>query len=227
MTQEKRDCNREFMNPTPPQGVKCGRSQGLSANTHFSRADPTGLFHRGLFFYTRAAVPHESRRMSKTQKELFEFLADLDIEVSTVTHPPLFTVADSQALRGEIPGGHTKNLFLKDKKGNFFLLTVGEEAAVDLKQIHHRIGAASRVSFGSPEALMKVLGVAPGAVTAFGLINDTESVVKFVIDSALMEHETINGHPLTNDATTSIAAADLVRFARATGHEPTILKVSA
>jgi Ala-tRNA(Pro) deacylase len=165
--------------------------------------------------------------MSKTQKELFEFLADLDIAVSTVTHPPLFTVADSQALRGAIPGGHTKNLFLKDKKGNFFLLTVGEEATVDLKQIHHLIGAASRVSFGSPEALMQLLGVAPGAVTAFGLINDTEPAVKFVIDSALMDHETINAHPLTNDATTSIAAADLVRFARATGHEPTILKVSA
>ncbi len=164
--------------------------------------------------------------MPKTQTELFEFLADLGIEISTVAHPPLFTVADSQALRGEIPGGHTKNLFLKDKKNNFFLLTVDEEAELDLKQIHHRIGAASRVSFGSPEALMKLLGVAPGAVTAFGLINDTELAVKFVIDGALMEHETINAHPLTNDATTSIAAAGLLRFARATGHEPTILKVS-
>ena len=118
----------------------------------------------------------------------------------------MFTVADSQALRGEIPGGHTKNLFLKDKKDSFFLLTVGEEAEVDLKQVHRLIGAASRVSFGRPEALMKLLGVAPGAVTAFGLINDTEGMVKFVIDSALMEYETINVHPLTNDATTSIAA---------------------
>ena len=165
--------------------------------------------------------------MPKTPDELFAFLQKLGIEVRTESHPPLFTVADSQALRGEIPGGHTKNLFLKDKKGNFFLITVGEEAEVDLKQIHHVIGAASRVSFGKPEALMEHLGVIPGAVTAFGLINDEKGAVKFVIDDALMEHETINAHPLTNEATTSIAASDMLRFARATGHEPAILKVSA
>jgi Ala-tRNA(Pro) deacylase len=165
--------------------------------------------------------------MPKTPAELFAFLEKLGIEVTTVAHPPLFTVADSQALRGEIPGGHTKNLFLKDKKDNFFLVTVGEEAEVDLKQIHHLIGASGRVSFGKPEALMERLGVVPGAVTAFGLINDERGLVKFVLDSTLMEHMTINAHPLTNDATTSIAAADLLRFARATGHEPAILKVSA
>ena len=165
--------------------------------------------------------------MPKTPEELFAFLQELGIGVRTVSHPPLFTVADSQALRGEIPGGHTKNLFLKDKKDNFFLITVGEEAEVDLKQIHHVIGAASRVSFGKPEALMEHLGVIPGAVTAFGLINDEKGAVKFVIDDALMEHETINAHPLTNEATTSIAAGDMLRFARATGHEPAILKVSA
>ena len=165
--------------------------------------------------------------MPKTPDELFAFLQKLGIEFRTVSHPPLFTVADSQALRGEIPGGHTKNLFLKDKKDNFFLVTVEEEAEVDLKQIHHVIGAASRVSFGKPEALMEHLGVIPGAVTAFGLINDKKGAVKFVIDDALMEHETINAHPLTNEATTSIAASDMLRFARATGHEPAILKVSA
>lgn len=165
--------------------------------------------------------------MPKTAAELFAFLKELGIEVSTVSHPPLFTVADSQALRGEIPGGHTKNLFLKDKKDNFFLVTAGEEAEVDLKQIHHVIGAASRVSFGKPEALMELLGVIPGAVTAFGLFNDGNGTVKFVVDSALLEHKTINAHPLTNEATTSIAAEDLLRFARATGHEPAILKVSA
>jgi Ala-tRNA(Pro) deacylase len=165
--------------------------------------------------------------MARTPAELFAYLDKLGIEVSTVSHPPLFTVADSQALRGEIAGGHTKNLFLKDKKDNFFLVTVEEEAEVDLRQIHHVIGAASRVSFGKPEALMELLGVVPGAVTAFGLINDEKAVVKFVIDGALLKHETINAHPLTNDATTSIAAGDLLRFARATGHEPAILKVSA
>ncbi|MGB3416657.1 MAG: prolyl-tRNA synthetase associated domain-containing protein [Mesorhizobium sp.] len=165
--------------------------------------------------------------MPRTETELFAFLADLGIRVETRRHPPLFTVADSQALRGEIAGGHTKNLFLKDKKDRFFLVTVDEEAVVDLKQIHHLIGASSRVSFGKPDMLMEFLGVVPGAVTVFGLINDTASRVTLVLDAALMENAVINAHPLTNEATTSIAAADLVRFAKATGHEPVILKVSA
>jgi Ala-tRNA(Pro) deacylase len=137
------------------------------------------------------------------------------------------TVADSQALRGEIAGGHTKNLFLKDKKDRFFLITVGEDAVVDLKQIHHLIGASSRVSFGKPEMLMELLGLVPGAVSVFGLINDAAHRVTIVLDAALMEHQTINAHPLTNEATTSIAAADLMVFIKATGHEPIVLKVSA
>lgn len=165
--------------------------------------------------------------MPKTPDELFAFLDTLGIATATIAHPPLFTVADSQALRGEIPGGHTKNLFLKDKKDRFFLLVVGEDAVVDLKQIHHAIGAASRVSFGRPEALLDLLGVTPGAVTAFGVINDTEGKVSVFLDAALMQHDTINAHPLRNDATTSIGRDDLVAFIRATGHEPTILKVSA
>ena len=165
--------------------------------------------------------------MPKLPEDLFAYLDELGISVRTKSHPPLFTVADSQALRGEIAGGHTKNLFLKDKKDNFFLVTVGEEAEVDLKQIHHVIGAAGRVSFGKPEALMELLGVTPGGVTAFGLINDTDGRVKFVVDEALMREEIVNAHPLTNEATTSIASGDLLTFVKATGHEPHILKVSA
>jgi Ala-tRNA(Pro) deacylase len=165
--------------------------------------------------------------MSKTPADLFAHLEDIGIVVTTVTHPPLFTVADSQSLRGDIPGGHTKNLFLKDKKDNYFLVTVEEDAQVDLKQIHQLIGAASRVSFGKPEALKELLGVVPGAVTPFGLINDQKGLVKFVIDRQLMQHETINAHPLTNEATTSIRSADLLAFVRSTGREPAILKVSA
>jgi len=164
--------------------------------------------------------------MPKTQQDLFAFLDGLSIAVTTRTHPPMFTVVDSQKLRGEIAGAHTKNLFLKDKKDNFFLVTVDEDAEVDLKQIHHVIGAASRVSFGRPEALMELLGVVPGAVTAFGVINDTEKRVKLVLDEGLMQAPVINAHPLTNEATTSITASDLLAFARATGHEPAILKVA-
>src|SRR4030095_1477270 len=109
----------------------------------------------------------------------------LGIAVTTRTHEPLFTVADSQTLRGEISGAHTKNLFVKDKKDSYFLLTVEEEASIDLKTIHQVIGASGRVSFGKPEALMDLLGVAPGAVPVFGAINDTAGRVKVVVDAGL------------------------------------------
>lgn len=165
--------------------------------------------------------------MPATPADLFAFLDRLGIAVTTVEHPPLFTVADSQALRGEIAGGHTKNLFVKDRKDRYFLLTVEEDATIDLKTVHAVIGASGKVSFGRPEALMELLGVAPGAVTAFGLLNDTAGRVTFVVDEALMRHDVINAHPLSNAATTSIAAADLIRFVEATGHAASVLKVAA
>jgi Ala-tRNA(Pro) deacylase len=165
--------------------------------------------------------------MPKTPDELLAFLDGLGFSVSTVRHQALFTVAQSQSLRGELAGGHTKNLFLKDKKGAYFLVTVEEDATVDLKSIHSIIGAAGRVSFGKPEALMELLGVAPGAVSLFGAINDTGGQVKVVIDEGLMREETINAHPLTNEATTSIRRDDLLAFLAATGHPPHVLKVAS
>lgn len=158
---------------------------------------------------------------------LFRYLEELGIETTTVTHPPLYTVEESQALRGQIAGAHTKNLFLRDRKDAHFLVTVGEEAEIDLKRIHTIIGASGRVSFGKPEKLLEYLGVVPGAVTAFGLLNDKGGNVRFVLDSALAEAEIVNAHPLTNEATTSISSADLLRFVKATGHEALILNVSA
>jgi Ala-tRNA(Pro) deacylase len=166
-------------------------------------------------------------QMPKSTQELMDYLNDLGIDTTTIQHPPLHTVADSKALRGEIAGGHTKNLFVKDKKDQFFLLTVDEDATVDLKTIHHVIGAASKVSFGKPEALLELLGVVPGAVTVFGAANDTTGKVSVFLDANLMQNDVINGHPLVNDATTSIGRDDLVKFLRATGHEPRILKLTA
>lgn len=165
--------------------------------------------------------------MPKTPEDLLAFLADLGIAVTTIRHPPLFTVADSQALRGEIDGGHTKNLFLKDKKDNYFLLTLEEDAEIDLKQIHHTIGAASRVSFGKPDQLFAHLGITPGAVSAFAVLNDTQGAVKMIFDEKLLRHAVINAHPLTNEATTSIDRDDLLRFVAATGHVPLVLKLAA
>lgn len=162
----------------------------------------------------------------KTRDALFAALDALGIAHTTKDHPPVFTVSESQALRDTIPGGHTKNLFLKDKKGQYFLVTVEEDAVVDLKSIHTLIGGRGRVSFGKPEPLLELLGVTPGSVTAFGAINDGAGRVQVVLDEALMKHDIINAHPLSNDATTSIARDDLLRFLESTGHSPLIVPLS-
>jgi Ala-tRNA(Pro) deacylase len=163
--------------------------------------------------------------MSKTYNELMQHFASLGIEVTTIRHPAVFTVAEAQHLRGQLAGGHTKNLFLKDKKDNYYLVTTDEEASIDLKTIHARIGASSRVSFGKPEKLQELLGLTPGSVSVLGLINDTRREVSLVLDESLLRHDLINVHPLTNEATTSIRREDLMKFLRSTGHEPMILKI--
>lgn len=165
--------------------------------------------------------------MAMTRDGLMAYLDGLGIAHSTVEHPPLRTVADSQALRGALDGGHTKNLFLRDRKERHFLVTVHEDAVVDLKTIHTLIGASGRVSFGKEETLMELLGVVPGSVTLFGLVNDTDGRVTVVVDEGLLENATINAHPLTNQATTSVSREDMLRFIEATGHRPLILKVAA
>lgn len=162
----------------------------------------------------------------KTAQDLFALLDGLGIAHKTHQHAPVFTVAESESLRDSIPGGHTKNLFVKDKKDRYFVLTVEENATVDLKTVHKIIDASSRVSFGRPEKMLEYLGVVPGSVTVFGAINDTGNNVTFVLDSALMTHDQINGHPLSNDATTTIGRDDLIRFLEATGHTPLVLKVT-
>src|SRR5581483_9968686 len=134
--------------------------------------------------------------MPLTPDELFAALDRLGIKYSTVSHPPLFTVEQSQGLRGAIAGGHTKNLFLKDKKGALYLVTAEENAAIELKSLHRRLGASGRFSFGAAELMLETLGVTPGAVTPFGAINDTNRRVTVVLDADLMRHAVINAHPL-------------------------------
>ncbi|MGB7259398.1 MAG: YbaK/EbsC family protein [Pseudolabrys sp.] len=164
--------------------------------------------------------------MPQTPDQLFAYLDSLGIKHTTVKHPPLFTVEQSRALRGQIPGGHTKNLFLRDKKNAIYLVVALEHAEIDLKGLHRQLGASGRFSFGAPNLLREVWGVEPGAVTPFGAINDGEARVTVVLDSAMMEHETLNYHPLVNTMTTSIARDDLVAFLEATGHVPRIERVS-
>ncbi len=162
-----------------------------------------------------------------TRATLLDYLAACAFDTLTVDHPALFTVEDSRKLRGEIEGGHTKNLFLKDKKGNYFLLTAQEDTQINLKTLHKLLGGSSRFSFGSADRMEEFLGVTPGAVTAFGIINDRAGRVTFAIDSKLLQHEKINCHPLVNTATTTISSNDLMSFATASGHDPIIVDLSS
>ena len=157
--------------------------------------------------------------MPASPEELFAFLTELGVETTTVTHPPLHTVDESKALRGDLPGAHIKNLFLKDKKGRLFLLTCLENRTVNMKTLDKAIGSA-RLSFGKPELLWETLGVRPGAVTPFSLINDREpeKKVTFALDAALAKSEVIHAHPLHNEATTAISSDGLASFIEACGH---------
>lgn len=163
--------------------------------------------------------------MPATRAELFAFLQGLGIDTSTVEHQAVFTVAESLELERSLPGGHTKNLFLKDKKDRIFLIVALNDARIDLKTLHKRIGA-DRLSFGRPELLEEVLGVKPGSVTPFALINDRAHRVTVILDEPMLAHALLNYHPLENTATTAITREDLLTFIRATGHEPQVMTVS-
>jgi Ala-tRNA(Pro) deacylase len=160
-----------------------------------------------------------------TPEELFRRLDALGIAHRTYSHPPVFTVAEATALRGSLPGGHCKSLFLKDKKGGFWLAVMLEERRIDLKKLALRLGAP-RFSFGGAADLYEVLGVRPGSVTPFALVNDVEHLVTPVLDPAMLDRNPLNYHPLSNDRTTAIASADLLRFIAACGHVPRVIELA-
>ncbi len=157
--------------------------------------------------------------MAAKPDHLFEYLDGLGIKTETYTHPPLFTVEESKALRGNIGGGHCKNLFLKDSKGMLWLVVALEDHAIDMKALRRRIGSG-HLSFGKPELLSEILGVEPGSVSPFALINDREKKVNVILDRQMMEMELLNYHPLTNTKTTQITPHDLVVFIQSCGHLP-------
>jgi Ala-tRNA(Pro) deacylase len=164
--------------------------------------------------------------VAHTPDTLFAYLDGLGIPHKTMTHPPVFTVEQAKALRGKIEGAHTKNLFLRDKKNELYLIVALESSQIDLKGLHRLLGTSGRFSFGAANLLRETWGVEPGSVTPFGAINDTEGRVSVVLDTAMMEYETLNFHPLLNTMTTSIARDDLVKFLEATGHRPRIERIS-
>lgn len=158
-------------------------------------------------------------------QQLFARLAELGLSHSTVEHEPVFTVEQAKAHRGTLPGHHIKNLFLRNKKEEMWLVVALEDRAIDLKRLGEMLGAG-RLSFGSPERLRKYLGVEPGSVTPFAVINDSEHKVTLVLDGSLRADGPINAHPLTNTMTSAISLADLLRFFEATGHAPRWLDFS-
>jgi Ala-tRNA(Pro) deacylase len=164
--------------------------------------------------------------MPASPDDLFAYLDSLGVAHKSVSHPPVFTVEEGRGLRGAIAGGHTKNLFLRDKKGAAFLVVALEDASIELKSLHRLLGASGRFSFGSADLMREVLGVEPGSVTPFAVINDKACHVAVVLDAAMMAHTVLNFHPLVNTATTTISRQGLLQFLEATGHPPRIEAVS-
>lgn len=158
-----------------------------------------------------------------TSDELLARLESLGFPCKTSTHPPLRTVEDSKRLRGTLPGGHVKNLFLRDKRGRYWLLTTLEDTRIDLKRMAQRLDAG-KFSFASAEALAEMLGIEPGAVSPLAAINDAEQKVTVVFDAVMLAQSPLNVHPLRNDRTTTMATADLLRFLEACGHKPLVMR---
>ena len=161
-----------------------------------------------------------------TKDDLLAFLADQGIEAATHEHPAVFRVEEGEELKRAIPGAHTKNLFLKDARGQLWLVSAEAHAEIDLKRLHHVIGSA-RLSFGAAALMEETLGVTPGSVTAFGLVNDAAHRVRFVLDRTLAAAAFVNFHPLTNTATTGVSAEGFRRFLGALGVTPLVVDFAA
>lgn len=157
---------------------------------------------------------------------LLAHLTNIGILHTTHEHRAIFTVEEGQDIKATLPGGHTKNLFLKDKKGAFFLICALGGTKISINQLHKHLGC-KRLSFGKPEALLEHLGVVPGSVTLFSVINDKNNTVTLILDKALFNHEIVNFHPLTNTATTAIASSDIEKFTKSTHHDFVIIDFAA
>lgn len=158
--------------------------------------------------------------------DLLRYLDSLGVAHRTLQHAPVYTVAEAKATRGELPGGHSKNLFLRNKKGRMWLVTCDADRPVNLKALGTSLGTKG-LSFASAERLERHLGVIPGAVTPFAVVNDREGQVETVIDRSLLDHELLNFHPLDNARTTAVTPDGLLRFLEAVDHSPAFLDFDA
>ncbi|MEI8393982.1 MAG: prolyl-tRNA synthetase associated domain-containing protein [Rhodospirillaceae bacterium] len=175
---------------------------------------------------TTEQSPGDKPELPTSPEALLDRLLQLGIKAVTVRHPPVHTVEESKAMRGDLPGCHCKTLLLKDKKGGLWLVVAGEDTSVDLKTLHLRLGSG-RLSFAGAEVLWRVLGVRPGSVTPFALVNDTEGRVTVVLDAVMMACDLVNYHPLENDRTTALSPGDLLNFIKACGHVPSVIGLRA
>ena len=156
-----------------------------------------------------------------TSEQLLTYLDQLGLDTATVAHEAVFTVEEAARVR-HLPGAHCKSLFLRNKKGRMWLVTCRADRKVDLRRLAESLGAG-RLGFASPERLARYLGVTPGAVSPFGVINDVDGEVTVVFERSLLDEEPINLHPLDNTMTTAIGRGDLLRFLDAVGHPPLLL----
>jgi Ala-tRNA(Pro) deacylase len=162
----------------------------------------------------------------RSEVDLYALFDAHGISYEHHVHPPLHTVEESKALRGDIRGAHVKNMFLKDKKGQFWLVTCLEHRNIRIRDLEKKL-STSKASFGKPEALWEMMGIRPGAVSPFGLINDPDHAIRVVLDKQMLEIDPISAHPLHNEATTTISATDFRRFFEITGHTPEIVDFDA
>lgn len=169
-----------------------------------------------------SAIAGENPPLPTTSQRLLEILEDLDIAYDLYHHQPVFTVAEAEGIKDHIPGLDCRNLFLRDKKEQMFLVCAANETMLDMKKLPAVLGC-ERLSFGSAERLWRILGVRPGSVCPFAIINDKDKAVTIVLDDTMMRADGVNFHPLENDKSVVVAPADLVKFIRWTGHEPVIL----
>lgn len=164
--------------------------------------------------------------MITTQQDCLGRLTQMGIWHDTHDHEAVFTVEQGAQIKSRLPGGHTKNLFLKSKDGQFVLVCALGDTQVSINQLHKQIGT-KRLSFGKPEDMTRLLGVTPGSVTLFGVMNDAGGEIMLVLDAALVACGSVNFHPLRNTATTTISSADMIRFAKDTNHNPIVIDFSA
>lgn len=172
------------------------------------------------------SAPQPEHRPPFDRHRLLAWMAERGIDQTTRDHPAVFRVEEGLELKAAMPGAHTKNLFLKDKKGRLWLISACQDTSVDLKRAPAVIGS-DRLSFGNETLMWQTLGVRPGSVTALGLINDVERRVTFVLDRRLWDAEVVNFHPLTNTATTALSQAAFRQILTALGREPIVVDFAA